>query len=102
MSRLNLNGNLWLSPLLEDDPSRDGPSIPGAEHRSAHHGLIATCEDALQGTYMVEASSGAHWLVAKGADDNFDIISRPDQTTGGPSDDRIISAVKVYIKRNER
>ncbi len=102
MSKRNRSGNLWLSPLLEDDPSRDGPNIPNTEHRSAHHGLVATCEDTLQGTYMVEASSGAHWLVAKGADDNFDIVSRPDQTTGGPGDSRIIAAVKVYIKRNER
>jgi hypothetical protein len=102
MSKSNRNGNLWLSPLLEDDPARDGPRIPNTGHRSAHHGLVATCEDALQGTYMVEASSGAHWLVAKGADDNFDIISRPDQTTGVPSDGRIIAAVKVYITRNER
>ena len=90
---------IWLETPAEVTIATNMEKVP-KQYRSAHHGLVATCEDAQQGTYMVEASNGAQWLVAKGADDNFDIISRPDQLNSGPSDGRVIAAVKVFIKRN--
>jgi hypothetical protein len=92
---------IWLETPAEVTTATNMQEMP-KKYRSAHHGLVATYEDALQGIYMVEASSGAHWLVAKGADGDFDIITRPDKTSGEPRDGRIIASVKAYITRNER
>lgn len=92
---------IWLETPAEVTIATKTKQVP-KKYRSAHHGLMATCEDALQGTYLVQTNSEAHWLVAKGADGNFDIISRPDRTEDGTSDGRIIGAVKAYITRNER
>jgi hypothetical protein len=103
MSTKNRAGKLWLSPLLEDDPAHDSPPVRTTDHQSAHYGLVATCADKLQGTYMVRNKTGAQWLVAKGVDDIFDIIVRPtDRVSTEPLDERIITAVKAYITRNER
>lgn len=103
MTKRNRPGSLWLSPLLGDDPSQESPLLPGTDHNSANFGLTTTCADAEQGTYMVRNQTGAQWLVAKGVDNEFDIIIRPqDRVAHEPPDERIIASVKGYIKRNER
>ncbi len=91
----------WLETPSEVSQANITKEIP-RRNRSAHHGLVASCEDALQGTYRVETTAGAQWLIAQGADGIFDIIDRPDRIEKGPSDSKILAAVKVYIKRNER
>lgn len=95
-------GSLWLSPLLGDDPSQENPLLPAEDPTSANFGLITTCADAEQGTYMVRNQTGAQWLVAKGVDNEFDIIIRPqDRVAHEPPDKQIIASVKGYITRNE-
>lgn len=91
----------WLETPTEVTTTSHIKEIP-KRHKSALHGLVATCEDASQGTYMVQNAKGFHWLIAQGADGVFDIIHRPDQIQNVPSDGRIIAAVKTYKKRNER
>lgn len=71
--------------------------------RSANFGLLATCTDVHQGTYLVSNDEGNEWLIAQGADGVFDIVSKPpDRGERLPTDNRIIAAVKGYIKRNAR
>lgn len=103
MSKGNRRGSLWLSPLLGDDPSQERSLQPSPDHSSANFGLTTTCADATQGTYMVRNQTGAQWLVARGADGLFDIITRPvDRLAHEPPDERIIASVKAYATRNER
>ena len=90
----------WLETPPEVTTTTNIGEIP-KQNKSAHHGLVASCEDTIQGTYLVRNSQGFHWLIAKGTDGIFDIIDRPDQIDDGSKDSQIIAAVKVYIKRNE-
>jgi hypothetical protein len=103
MSERNQRGVLWLAPLLGDDPARDGNRTPATNPKGANYGLVVSYADKHQGTYMVRNKAGAQWLVAKGADAILDIITRPaDRIATEPRDERIIAAVKGFIKRNER
>ena len=91
----------WLETPTEVTTTSNSKEIP-KKPKSALGGLIASCADALQGTYLVQTLYGAQWLVAQGADGILDIIDRPnDNLDDVPSDGRIIAAVKTYKKRNE-
>lgn len=91
----------WPETTLEVTTLKQLEEIP-KKPKSALSGLIASCADALQGTYLVQTLYGAQWLVAQGADGILDIIDRPtDNLDDVPSDGLIIAAVKTYKKRNE-
>jgi hypothetical protein len=93
---------IWLEAPGEVHPTVPLPNLV-QKPRSAHHGLIASAADIEQGVYLVENRHGGQWLVARGVDGNFDIIeSAPDRTTPEPSTRRIIAAVRIYLKRNQR
>jgi hypothetical protein len=102
MNKRNRDGKFWLSPLLQDDPARDGTPIATTDPRHAYHGLVVSCEDADQCTYRVEHGDGAYWLVTKGADGIYEIIDGPDKINPYSTDSRILTAVKAYIKREAR
>jgi len=94
--------HIWLETPPDVQTATPLGEIP-RNHRSAHYGLVVTCTNIHQGTYTVCNVEGAQWLVARGVDGVFDIIDKPlDSIAQAPHDNRIITAVKVYIKRNGR
>jgi len=66
-----------------------------------HYGLEVNCLDKNQGLYQV-VKDGNGWLVARGVDGEFDIIEEPlDIVSSTPNRNRVITAVKVFVRRNE-
>ncbi len=102
MSKRTRGQRIWLETPA--DPHHDvtiGQST--SNPKSAHYGIVVTCTDERQGTYTAHTKEGLEWLVVRGSDDVFDIIDSPTERGAHcPKNSRIIAAVKVFIKRNER
>lgn len=102
MTKRTRGQRIWLEAPLDSHPI-ETPSSREQTPAVRRHGLHVTCEDEHQGTYRVYSGTGNEWLVARGADEIFEVIGTGhEQAPSALQTNRAINAVKAWIQKNRQ